>query len=224
MATSFSGGGSRSTRREPPTLGKQLVNFITCGCESSAPLFVIYKAVSQLKPWLVTPTNTWHLLFNVLVSLIYCSLISTERSRSWVTTNFKSVQIYTVSTVVFWPDIDIYIKQNVRTIQRNYEITRCVGNDTNVRSVNIKEVRKCFTLFFNSLSNRLRITNYCLISVSWSLLKFTRFIQGNNIAWKNLDMIRNLQHLNKKSYTYKTWSVTHHCNSKYQNSNQYLKA
>ena len=33
MATSFSGGGSR---REPLTMGKQLVNFITCGCESSA--------------------------------------------------------------------------------------------------------------------------------------------------------------------------------------------
>ena len=32
MATSFSGGGSRSTRRKPPTLGKQLLNFITCGC------------------------------------------------------------------------------------------------------------------------------------------------------------------------------------------------
>jgi hypothetical protein len=29
---------------EPPTMGKQLVNFITCGCESSAPFFVIYKA------------------------------------------------------------------------------------------------------------------------------------------------------------------------------------
>jgi len=26
MATSFSGGGSRSTRREPPTMGNQLVN------------------------------------------------------------------------------------------------------------------------------------------------------------------------------------------------------
>jgi hypothetical protein len=39
--TSFSGGGSR---REPLTLGKQLVNFITCGCKSSAPFFVIYKA------------------------------------------------------------------------------------------------------------------------------------------------------------------------------------
>jgi hypothetical protein len=43
-ATSFSGGRSRSTRREPTIMGKQLVNFITCGCESSAPFFVIYKA------------------------------------------------------------------------------------------------------------------------------------------------------------------------------------
>ena len=41
MATSFSGGRSRSTRREPPTMGKQLVNFIAA---SSAPFFVIYKA------------------------------------------------------------------------------------------------------------------------------------------------------------------------------------
>jgi hypothetical protein len=39
MATSFSCGGSWSTRREPPTMGKQLANFITCGCESSAPFF-----------------------------------------------------------------------------------------------------------------------------------------------------------------------------------------
>jgi len=42
MVTSFSGERSRGTRREPPTMGKQLVNFITCGCESSAPFFVIY--------------------------------------------------------------------------------------------------------------------------------------------------------------------------------------
>jgi hypothetical protein len=67
-------------------------------------------------------------------------------------------------------------------------------------------------------------TNYCLRSVSSSLLKFTRCIQGNNIASTNLDMTRNLQylHMNKKSYTYKTWSVTHHCNFKYQISSQYL--
>jgi hypothetical protein len=43
MATSFSGGRSRSTRREPPTMGNQLVNFITCSCELSAHFVVIYK-------------------------------------------------------------------------------------------------------------------------------------------------------------------------------------
>jgi len=53
MATSFSGGGSGSTRREPPTMGKQLVNFITCGCESSAPFFIIYKAGREPTPLLV---------------------------------------------------------------------------------------------------------------------------------------------------------------------------
>ena len=52
MATSFSGGRSWSNRREPPTMGKQLVNFITSGCESSAPFFVIYKAGRE-------PTSYW---------------------------------------------------------------------------------------------------------------------------------------------------------------------
>jgi hypothetical protein len=37
MATRFSGGRIRSTLRKPPTMGKQLVNFITYDCESSAP-------------------------------------------------------------------------------------------------------------------------------------------------------------------------------------------
>jgi hypothetical protein len=35
---------AKSIRRQPLTMGKQLVNFITCGCKSSAPFFVIYKA------------------------------------------------------------------------------------------------------------------------------------------------------------------------------------
>jgi len=43
MATSFSGGGSQNTLREPPTTGKQLLNCITCGCESSAPFYIITK-------------------------------------------------------------------------------------------------------------------------------------------------------------------------------------
>ena len=51
MATSFSGVRSWSTRREPLTMGKQLVNFITCCCESSAPLFVIYKTGCEPEPY-----------------------------------------------------------------------------------------------------------------------------------------------------------------------------
>jgi len=51
MATSFSGGGSLSTRREPPTMGKQLVNIITCDCELSAPFFVIYKTGREPTPY-----------------------------------------------------------------------------------------------------------------------------------------------------------------------------
>jgi hypothetical protein len=47
MAISFSGGRNRSTRREPPTMGKQLVNFITCGCESSAPFFCNLQSREQ---------------------------------------------------------------------------------------------------------------------------------------------------------------------------------
>jgi hypothetical protein len=51
MATSFSGGRSQSTRREPPTMGKQLENFITCDCESSALFFVNYKAGCEPTPY-----------------------------------------------------------------------------------------------------------------------------------------------------------------------------
>jgi hypothetical protein len=32
-------------------MGKQLVNFITCGCESSAPFCVIYKAGREPTPY-----------------------------------------------------------------------------------------------------------------------------------------------------------------------------
>jgi hypothetical protein len=51
------------------------------------------------------------------------------------------------------------------------------------------------SLFFNSLSNRLRITNYCLRSVSSSLLKFTRFIQGGLCSHWRTFAINNLQWL-----------------------------
>jgi hypothetical protein len=44
MATSFSGGRSW---REPPTMGKQLVNFITCDCQSNAP-FLAHMAYGHV--------------------------------------------------------------------------------------------------------------------------------------------------------------------------------
>jgi hypothetical protein len=74
--------------------------------------------------------------------------------------------------------------------------TRCVGT-TRIFPPWILRRLANVSPFFNSLSNRLRITNYSLRSVSSSLLKFTKFIQGNNIAWTNLDMIRNLQQISK---------------------------
>jgi len=43
MVISFSGGGRQSTRREPLTMGKQLVNF--------APFFVIHKAGHEPTPY-----------------------------------------------------------------------------------------------------------------------------------------------------------------------------
>jgi hypothetical protein len=77
--------------------------------------------------------------------------------------------------------------------------TRCVGM-TRMSLPWISRRLANVSPFFNSLSNRLRMTHYCLRSVSSSFLKFTRFIQGNNIAWTNFDMIRNLQHLHMDTY------------------------
>jgi hypothetical protein len=68
MATSFSGGRSRSTRRESPTMGKQLVNFITCGCESSAPFFCNLQSLVQTHTVLVI--GLYELLGNPTTYLI----------------------------------------------------------------------------------------------------------------------------------------------------------
>jgi hypothetical protein len=56
MTTSFSGGRSRSTSREPPTMGKQLVNFITCGCEKKPTTNKQTKTKQKTKKG----TNQWY--------------------------------------------------------------------------------------------------------------------------------------------------------------------
>ena len=38
-------------RREPPTMGMQLVNFIACDCELSVPSVVNYKAGREPTPY-----------------------------------------------------------------------------------------------------------------------------------------------------------------------------
>jgi len=67
MATRVGGGRSRNTRREPPTMGKQLVNFITCGCESSAPLCNVQ---SQARTHTVLVIGLYELLGNPTTLLI----------------------------------------------------------------------------------------------------------------------------------------------------------
>ena len=61
---SFSGVRSRSTQREPPTMGKQLVNFIICGCKSVHPFCNLQSRVRThavlvigLYEWLGNPTT-----------------------------------------------------------------------------------------------------------------------------------------------------------------------
>ncbi len=69
MVTTFSGGRSRSTQREPPTIGKQLVIFITCFCESSAPFLV---HLDQRSRW--TIAITWR------PSSVVCKLFTFQAS------------------------------------------------------------------------------------------------------------------------------------------------
>jgi len=42
-----------NTRREPPIMGKQLINFITCDCESIAPFcnLQIYEVGREPRPY-----------------------------------------------------------------------------------------------------------------------------------------------------------------------------
>jgi hypothetical protein len=83
MATSFSGGRSRGIRREPLTMGKQLVNFITCDCELlfNPPLFnkqqikqnqkcIYTKTTIKNKKKLIINHNIAKDIDNLLVKLV----------------------------------------------------------------------------------------------------------------------------------------------------------
>jgi hypothetical protein len=67
MATSFSGGRRRSTRREPPIMGEQLINFITCYCDSSAPFFC--NTQSRARTHVVLVIGLYELLGNPTIAI-----------------------------------------------------------------------------------------------------------------------------------------------------------
>jgi hypothetical protein len=91
MATSFNNGGSRTPRREPPTMVKQLVNFITSDCKSSASYFVIYKAGVRLEcggSWIRAPIGWNQMLFKIGICRFSSKHAALRRkSKNWLAWN-----------------------------------------------------------------------------------------------------------------------------------------
>ena len=103
MATSFSGGWSRNTRREPPTMGMQLVNFITCGCESSAP-FCNLQSRTRTHVVLVIGLGILTTLLSVMTSTF---------TLSWRFKRWNQIRTAPVSFLNNW--ILLQAKENVIT-------------------------------------------------------------------------------------------------------------
>jgi hypothetical protein len=95
MATSFSGGRSRSTRREPPTMGKQLVNFITCGCKLSAPsaIWVVASTLNNISI-LLTVCKFYLGFLHTMIS-IYSTTICSSRKTNTIMQNNNMRILYT---------------------------------------------------------------------------------------------------------------------------------
>jgi hypothetical protein len=82
MATSLSGGRSRSTWREPPTMGKQLVDLITCGCESSAPvdLFRVWYCFLHSITRVIN-SKIWNYCVRVVITREICILLYISKPK-----------------------------------------------------------------------------------------------------------------------------------------------
>jgi hypothetical protein len=60
---------------------KQLVNFITCGCESSAPFCMIYKAGREPTPQLVRGFNQTYTVVCSVDSINSCNILDNLNSN-----------------------------------------------------------------------------------------------------------------------------------------------
>ena len=117
MATSFSGGRSRSTRIEPPTMDKQLVDFITCGCESSASFLWQYLNVNFNGKW---PWKLSSHLFGTImrnwsqINVLTSSLIRFHENNSTLSINF----IYSFYIIPSDDLFIIYVQQHGRSYKK----------------------------------------------------------------------------------------------------------
>ena len=93
MATSFSGGGSWSTRRELPTLGKQLVNFVTCGCESSDVAYVVGVNFGNVKSSRIL--TFFDASRRYFVSITFTAYVSEYSSYQWLPEGKNNKIVYT---------------------------------------------------------------------------------------------------------------------------------
>ena len=97
-----------ATRWEPHTMGKQLVTFITCGCELSAPFFVIYKAGYEPKT-----KYGWSNLTNTSIIGI-CIWISCGKNYIFFTTFIPEISKLQHCTV--WSNDSSCIKVNIKIL------------------------------------------------------------------------------------------------------------
>jgi hypothetical protein len=114
----FSGGRSWSTRREPPAMGKQLVNFIACSCESSAPFFVTYSRVQThavLATGLKTLKSGFHKIFRrkhvhkQFVSRLLSIQVNQDNSASvWWTVHAQHRFVMKMSNILWKPLFSVF--------------------------------------------------------------------------------------------------------------------
>jgi hypothetical protein len=147
--SAFSGGRSPSTRGEPPTMGKQPVNFITCDYESSAPFFVIYKAGREPTPWLAI--GLYELLGNPshqgpciymslgLILIIYDALFSSRilwrRIMIWETS--KPVPLESTHFFHKMWEIPSCVHETSSWDQKTFEYEFCTTKSINQNTLNI---------------------------------------------------------------------------------------
>jgi len=130
MATSFNGGRSRSTRREPPTISKQLVNFITCGCESSAPFFCNLQ--SRARTQVVLVIGLYELLDNPTTQIVQDTCLIRDRNCLFFPGKIDKREEFEDTTGV------IRIRISKKNRQHNGQMKKYKRTNNDLQNIHIK--------------------------------------------------------------------------------------